>query len=170
MQCRIASRAEASSSRRNRSPSPPQDKEEEENIIYSCAPEVAFTLNVGKLNTLVDRDQIPIEFRPCLPERGEWCCSPFSSFSVYTSYLLTGLRFPLNSFYSSLFHMLGIGPNQLNPKKWRMIVAMQVLWREELEGNRPITVDKFLYCYISPRKLNSLLVFTSSRLGAPNLA
>ena len=24
---------------------------------------------------------------------------------------------------------------------------MQVLWREELEGNRPITVDKFLYCH-----------------------
>ena len=28
-----------------------------------------------------------------------------------------------------------------------MIVAMQVLWREALEGNRPITVDEFLYCY-----------------------
>ena len=24
---------------------------------------------------------------------------------------------------------------------------MQVLWHEALEGNRPITVDKFLYCY-----------------------
>ena len=24
---------------------------------------------------------------------------------------------------------------------------MQVLWREALEGNRPITVDDFLYCY-----------------------
>ena len=24
---------------------------------------------------------------------------------------------------------------------------MQVLWREALEGNRPITVDEFLYCY-----------------------
>ena len=28
-----------------------------------------------------------------------------------------------------------------------MIVAMQVLWREALEGNRPIIVDEFLYCY-----------------------
>ena len=27
------------------------------------------------------------------------------------------------------------------------LVAMQVLWREALEGNRPITVDEFLYCY-----------------------
>ena len=24
---------------------------------------------------------------------------------------------------------------------------MQVLWREALEGNRPITMDEFLYCY-----------------------
>ena len=129
-----------------------------------------YNLNVGKLNNLVDRDQIPIEFRPRRPERGEWCCSPFSTFSVYTSYLLVGLRFPLNSFCSSLFHMLGFGPNQLNPNRWRMIVAMQVLWRETLERNRPITVDKFLYCYISPQKLNKLLVFTNSCLGAPNLA
>ena len=28
-----------------------------------------------------------------------------------------------------------------------MVVAMQVLWHEALEGNCPITVDEFLYCY-----------------------
>ena len=70
MQCRMAFRAEASSSRRSRSPSPPQDEEEEKNIIYSCAPEVAFTLDAGKLNTLVNRYRIPIEFRSRLPEGG----------------------------------------------------------------------------------------------------
>ena len=87
----------ASSSRRP--PSPPQDEEEdEENVIYSCAPKVASTLDVAKLKTLVDRYQIPREFNPCLPEAGEWCCSPSSGLGVYTSYLLTGLRFPLNSF------------------------------------------------------------------------
>ena len=149
MQCRMAFRAEASSSRRSRSPNPPQDEEEEKNIIYSCAPEVAFTLDASKLNTLVNRYQIPIEFRSRLPERGEWCCSPFSGFGVYTSYLLAGLRFPLNSFCRSLFYMLGIGPNHLNPNGWRMIVVLQVLWREALEGNRPITVDEFLYYHIS---------------------
>ena len=29
---------------------------------------------------------------------------------------------------------------------------MQVLWREALEGNRPIIVDEFLYCY-KPSKI-----------------
>ena len=42
---------------------------------------------------------------------------------------------------------MSIGPNQLNPNGWRMIVVMQVLWREALEWDRPITVDEFIYCY-----------------------
>ena len=134
----------ASSSRQP--PSPPQD-EDEEDVIYSCALEVASTLNAAKLKTLVDRYQISREFNPRLPEAGEWCCSPSSGLGVYASYLLAGLRFPLNSFYRDLLHRLGIGPNQLNPNGWRTIVAMQVLWREALEGNRPITMDEFLYCY-----------------------
>ena len=105
------------------------------------------TLDVPKLKTLVGRNQIPSEFMPRLPEKGEWYCSPFSSFGVYTSYLLASLRFPLNSFCRDLFYRLGIGPNQLNPNGWRTIVAMQVLWREALEGNHPIIVDEFLYYY-----------------------
>ena len=144
MQRRMAFGAEASSSKRSRSPSPPQDEEEEENVIYSYALEVAFTLDMNRLTTLVGRYQIPSEFRP---KRVEWCCSHLSGFGVYTSYLLAGLRFPLNSFCKGLFHRLGIGPNQLNPNGWRTIVAMQVLWREVFKGNRPITVDEFLYCY-----------------------
>ena len=146
LQRRVASGSGASSSRQPSSP--PQDEEEdEEDIIYSCAPEVASTLDAVKLKTIVDRYQIPKEFNPRLPKDGEWCCSPSSGLGVYTSYLLAGLRFPLNSFCRDLFQRLGIGPNQLNPNGWRTIVAMQVLWREALEGNRPITVDEFLYCY-----------------------
>ena len=95
MQRRMASGAGASSSRKP--PSPLQDKEEEEkeNVIYSCALEVASTLYAPKLKSLVDKYQIPREFRPRLPKEGEWCCSPSSSLEVYTSYLLVGLRFPL---------------------------------------------------------------------------
>ena len=95
---------------------------------------------------------------------GEWCCSPSSGLGVYTSYLLTGLRFPLNSFCRGLLHKLGIGPNQLNLNGWRTVVAMQVLWCEALEGDYPITVDKFLYCY-KPSEIKRL-VFTNSRPGA----
>ena len=103
MQRRMASGAGASLSRKP--PSPLQDKEEEEkeNVIYSCALEVASTLYAPKLKTLVDRYQIPKEFRPRLPKKGEWCCSPSSGLEVYTSYLLVGLRFPLFIFYFFYF-------------------------------------------------------------------
>ena len=144
LQRRKASASGASSSRQ---PPSPQDEDEEEEIIYSCAPEVASIIDVVKLKTLVDRYQIPKEFNSCLPKEGEWCCSPSSGLGVYSSYLLAGFRFPLNSFCRGLFHRLGIRPNQLNPNGWRTVVAMQVLWREALEGNCPITVDEFLYCY-----------------------
>ena len=59
MQRRTASGMGASSSRRP--PSPLQDVEEEEegeedeNVIYSCVPEVASTLDELKLKTLVNR-------------------------------------------------------------------------------------------------------------------
>ena len=126
LQRRMASEAGASSSRQPSSL--PQDEEEdEEDVIYSCAPEVASTLEVAKLKTFVDRYQIPRELNSRLPKAGEWCYSPSSGLGVYTSYLLVGLRFPLNSFCRDLLHRLGIGPNQLNPNGWRTIVAMQVL-------------------------------------------
>ena len=108
---------------------------------------MASILDAVKLKTLVDRYQIPKEFNPRLPLEGEWCCSSSSGSGVHSSYLLAGLRFPLNSFCRGLFHRLGIGPNQLNPNGWRTVVAKQVLWREALEGNCPITVDEFLYLY-----------------------
>ena len=86
IQRRMASRAGTSSTREP--PNPSQDEEEEENVIYSCAPEVASTLNALKLKTLVDRYQIPREFKPHLPMEGEWCCSP-SGLGVYTPYLFS---------------------------------------------------------------------------------
>ena len=56
----MASGFGASSSRQP--PSPPQDEEEdEEDVIYSCALEVASTLDAAKLKTIVDRYQIPKE-------------------------------------------------------------------------------------------------------------
>ena len=115
MQCRMAYGTKASSTSRSKLPNPPQDEEEDENVIYSYALEVASILDVNNLTTLVGRYQIPLKFRPRLPETREWCCSPLSGFVVYASYLLASLRFPLNSFCRGFFHRLGIGPNQFNP-------------------------------------------------------
>ena len=116
LQRRMASGSGASSSRQPSSP--PQDEEEdEEDIIYSCAPEVASTLDTAKLKTIVDRYQIPKEVNPRLPKVEEWCCSPSSGLRVYTSYLLAGLKFPLNSFCRDLFQRLGIGPNQRSEER-----------------------------------------------------
>ena len=106
MQRRMASGAGASSSRKPHSPLQDKEEEEKENVIYSCALKVASTLYAPKLKTLVDRYQIPKEFRPRLPKKGEWCCSPSFGLEVYTSYLLVGLRFPL--FFIYLFFLVEV--------------------------------------------------------------
>ena len=127
------------------------------------------TLDELKLKTLVDRYQIPREFKPRLSDEREWCYSPSSGLGVYTSYLLAGLRFPLNSFCRALLHRLGIGRNQLNPNGWRMIVDIQVLWREALEGNCPIIVDEFLYCY-KPSKIKKFAGFYQFSSKGPHFS
>ena len=58
-----------------------------------------------------------------------------------------GLRFPLNAFARELLVKLGLGVCQFNPNAWRLVISMQILWREVFGGNRPLTVNKFLYCY-----------------------
>ena len=55
IQRRMASGTGASSSRRPPSPFQDVEEEEDEDVIYSCAPEVASTLVELKLKTLVDR-------------------------------------------------------------------------------------------------------------------
>ena len=55
MQHRTAFRTGASSSKRPPSPLQYEEEEDEENIIYSCALEIASTLDEFKLKTLVDR-------------------------------------------------------------------------------------------------------------------
>lgn len=76
----------------------------------------------------------------------KWCCTPDSPrVGIYESYLLGGLRLPLNTFARELLYSLSIGLSQLNPNGWRIIMAMQVLLRETFEGNHPFTVDEFLY-------------------------
>ena len=97
MTWRATSNSRASSSKKAESSKTPS-QDEEENVIYSYAPEVASIVREDRLRILLDRYQIPTEFNPHLPKKGEWCYSSLFGFGVYVPYLLAGLRFPLNTF------------------------------------------------------------------------
>ena len=106
-----------------------------------------------RLNNLKIWYQIPDEFNPRLPVHGEWCCFPRFGIGIYEAYFLGGLRLPLNAFARELLIRLGLGVCQLNPNARRLIISMQILWKEVFGGNRPLTVDEFLYCY-KPSEIN----------------
>ena len=93
-----------------------------------------------------------------MPVHGKWCCDPHSGIGVYEAYLLGVLRFPLNAFTRDLLVRLGLGICQFNPNAWRLIISMQVLWREVFEGDYPLTIDEFLYCY-KPSEIHQSLGF-----------
>ena len=130
--------------------SPPLDKEE---TVYSCVVGIPSKTNEKRLTTLRSWYQISDDLNPRLAVRGEWCCQPRFGIGIYEAYLLGRLRLPLNAFARKLLTMLGLGVCQLNSNTCRLIVSMQVLWREVFEGNRPLTVDEFLFCY-KPSEIN----------------
>ena len=126
--------------------------------MYNCAIGIDSKTDDRRLDLLKKWYQIPHNLKPRLAVHGEWCCQPHFGIGIYEAYLLGGLRLPLNAFARELLTKLGLGVCQLNPNAWRVIVSMQVLWREVFEGNRPLTVDEFLYCY-KPSKINQSLGF-----------
>ena len=129
------------------------------NTISSCALKISSTLNSEKLCKIRGKYQIPDDVQTCPAIEGEWCCTPNSSWvGFYEAYFLSGLRLPLNAFTRELLFRLGIAPNQLNPNGWRIIIAMQVLWRDMFEGNHTLTVDEFVYCY-KPSEINQAIGF-----------
>ena len=111
-----------------------------------------------KIELLKTWYQIPDELSHRLAVCGEWCCQPRFGIGIYEAYLLGRLRLPLNSFARELLNRLGLGVCQFNPNAWRLVVSIQVLWREVFEENCPLTVDKFLYCY-KPFEINQSLGF-----------
>ena len=106
-------------------PSPPRKTKD---VLVCCAMNIPLKINDKRLLKLKDKYQIPNKVHTCLPASGEWCCTPNSlGVGIYEAYLFGGLRLPLNAFAKELLHRLGIGPNQLNPNRWRIIMAMQML-------------------------------------------
>ena len=67
--------------------------------------------------------------------------------------MLGGLTLPLNAFAREILTRLGIAPNELNPNGWRIIAAMQVLWREFFEG---IVLSLWMSSYIAINLLESV--------------
>ena len=133
-------------------------QEEEEEVVYSYAIGVDSKTNDRKIQLLKTWYQISDELNPRLAIRGKWCCYPRFGIGIYEAYLLGGLRLPLNSFAKELLTRLDLGVCQFNPNAWRLVVSMQVLWREVFEENCPLTVDEFLYCY-KPSEINQSLDF-----------
>ncbi|KAL0015281.1 hypothetical protein SO802_002350 [Lithocarpus litseifolius] len=120
---------------------PSSTAQDDEEIVYSCALDIP---------SRIDNKRLPV--------RGEWCCQPHFGVGIYEAYLLGGLRLPFNAFARELLTRLGLAICQFNPNAWRLIVSMQVLWREVFGGDRPLTVDEFLYCY-KPSEINQSLGF-----------
>ena len=109
----------------------------EKETLHCCAVGVPSKTNEAKLNSLRSWYQIPDDLNPHLAVCGEWCCNPRFEVGIYEDYLLGGLRLPLNAFAREMLHRLGIGINQLNPNAWRLIISMQILWREVFDRNCP---------------------------------
>ena len=137
---------------------PPSSPLDEEGTVYSCAVGIHSKMSEQRLSNLRTWYQILDEFNPRLPVRGEWCCNPHFGIGVYEAYFLGGFRLPLNTFARELLVRLGLGICQFNPNTWRLIISIQILWREVFGGDRPLTVDEFLFCY-KPSEINQSLGF-----------
>ena len=131
---------------------------DEVEVVYSCAIGVVSKTDNRKLDLLKKWYQILDELNPRLAVRGEWCYQPHFGIGIYEAYFLEGLRLPLDTFARELLTRLGLGVCQFNPNTWRLVISMQVLWREVFEGDCPFIVDEFLYCY-KPFEINQSLGF-----------
>ena len=143
-QLRKASGSEAGTSSKV-PPSSPLDKAEI--TVYNCAVDIPSKIDEQRLNNFRTWYQISDELNPRLPVHGEWCCNPHFELGIYDAYFLGGLRLPLNAFAREFLVRLGLGVCQFNPNAWRLIISVQILWKEVFGGDCPLIVDEFLFCY-----------------------
>ena len=151
---RVASRSQAGIS----TSVPPSTPVDEVETAYSYVVGIPSKTSEQRLNSLRAWYQIPDDLNLRLAIHGEWCCNPHFGIGVYEAYLLGGLRLALNAFARELLTRLGLVVCQFNLHAWRLVVFMQVLWREVFEGDRPLTMDEFLYCN-KPSMINQSLGF-----------
>ena len=147
--------SEASTSSKVPSSSP---LDEVEITVYSCAVDIPSKTDEQRLNNLRTWYHISDELNPKLPVRGEWCYNPHFKIGIYDAYFLGGLRLPLNAFARELLVRLGLGVCQFNPNAWRLMISVQILWREVFGGDRPLTMNEFLF-YYKPSEIHQSLGF-----------
>ncbi|KAL0013583.1 hypothetical protein SO802_000652 [Lithocarpus litseifolius] len=127
-------RSRAKSGSRAGTSAPSSTIQDEVEIVYSCAIGVASKIEEKRLDSLKAWYQILDDLYPRLPMRKEWCYQSRFGVGIYEAYLLGGLRLPLSAF------------------------ARELLTREVFEGDHPLIVDEFLYCY-KPFGINQSLGF-----------
>ena len=88
---------------------PPSIPLDEVETIYSCVVGVHSKIDEKRLTSLRSWYQIPDDLNPRLAVHGEWSCKPRFGIGVYETYLLGGLRLPLNAFAKELLTKLGLG-------------------------------------------------------------
>ena len=147
-----------SGSRAGTSSAPSSTPLDEVEMVYSCVVGVHSKTDEKRLASLRSWYQILDDLNPRLAVCGELCCQPHFGIGVYEAYLLGGLRLALNAFARELLTKLGLGICQFNLNAWRLVISMQVSWREVFEGDSSLTVDEFLY-YYKPSKINQSLGF-----------
>ena len=87
--------------------------QDEVEVVYSCAIGVASKTDDRRLDLLKRCYQIPDYLKPRLAVHGEWCYQPHFGIGIYETYLLGGLRLPLNAFARELLTKLGLGVCQI---------------------------------------------------------
>ncbi|KAL4607506.1 hypothetical protein ACB092_09G179500 [Castanea dentata] len=162
LRTRMASRSHVGTS----TSTPLSTTPDEVETVYSCAIGVPSKTDERRLTSLRSWYQILDELNSRLAVRGEWCCDSCFGVGIYKAYLLGGLRLPLNAFAREILSRLGLGTCQLNPNAWRLIVFVQILWREVFKGDHRLTMDEFLYCYKPSEISQSLGFYQFSARGA----
>ena len=124
-----------------------------DNFLASCALNIPSFIDVEKLHKLRGKYQFLDDIHTCLLATGNGVILPIPLGQVYIACMLGGLTLPLNAFAREILTRLGIAPNELNPNGWRIIMAMQVLWREFFEG---IVLSLWMSSYIAINLLESI--------------
>ena len=108
--------------------------------------EEVYGLDADTVGRFKDRFQFPKRVRVCRPNDKDRACHFFpGEVCFYEAAFTYGLRFPIHPFITELLNHFGIGPKQLMPNSWRIVVNCMEIW---LAANGDmIKVSELVYLY-----------------------